>query len=257
MRGIASLADLRARLAGLPAGDDSAAAAIAERQSRLTKPLGSLGRLEEAGRLAWALAGSRDAAPRRRVGAGLRRQSWRGGPRRLSLSRLGHRPDGGEFRARGRGHQRHPRPRRLAPGWSSLFSCRARISSTARSTSRPVRTSAASPSSFPIDRPIFAGRSSTRPVVPSPATTSSSSAAERRFWTPESRRVEHALLGRDGRFDFSNLPAGDYLLAAVTHLDADDLDDPAWLEAVAAMAVHTTLADGEHKVQDIRLGHSS
>ena len=47
MSGIASLADLRARLAGLPAGDDSAAAAIAERQSRLTKPLGSLGRLEE------------------------------------------------------------------------------------------------------------------------------------------------------------------------------------------------------------------
>jgi nicotinate-nucleotide--dimethylbenzimidazole phosphoribosyltransferase len=47
MSGIASLADLRARLAGLPAGDDSAAAAIAERQSRLPKPLGSLGRLEE------------------------------------------------------------------------------------------------------------------------------------------------------------------------------------------------------------------
>jgi nicotinate-nucleotide--dimethylbenzimidazole phosphoribosyltransferase len=47
MSGIASLADLRARLADLPAGDDSAAAAIATRQSRLTKPLGSLGRLEE------------------------------------------------------------------------------------------------------------------------------------------------------------------------------------------------------------------
>ena len=47
MSGIASLADLRARLADLPAGDDSAAAAIAKRQSRLTKPLGSLGRLEE------------------------------------------------------------------------------------------------------------------------------------------------------------------------------------------------------------------
>jgi nicotinate-nucleotide--dimethylbenzimidazole phosphoribosyltransferase len=47
MSGIASLADLRARLADLPAGDDSAVAAIATRQSRLTKPLGSLGRLEE------------------------------------------------------------------------------------------------------------------------------------------------------------------------------------------------------------------
>jgi nicotinate-nucleotide--dimethylbenzimidazole phosphoribosyltransferase len=47
MSGIASLADLRARLADLPAGDASAAAAITTRQSRLTKPLGSLGRLEE------------------------------------------------------------------------------------------------------------------------------------------------------------------------------------------------------------------
>jgi nicotinate-nucleotide--dimethylbenzimidazole phosphoribosyltransferase len=38
---------LRARLADLPEGDEGAATAIAERQSRLTKPLGSLGRLEE------------------------------------------------------------------------------------------------------------------------------------------------------------------------------------------------------------------
>ena len=47
MSGIASLAELRERLADLPEGDDRAAAAIAERQSRLTKPQGSLGRLEE------------------------------------------------------------------------------------------------------------------------------------------------------------------------------------------------------------------
>jgi nicotinate-nucleotide--dimethylbenzimidazole phosphoribosyltransferase len=47
MSGIASLADIRALLEHLPPGDDDAATAIAERQSRLTKPLGSLGRLEE------------------------------------------------------------------------------------------------------------------------------------------------------------------------------------------------------------------
>lgn len=47
MSRIASLAELRERLADLPAGDDAAAAAIALRQSRLTKPQGSLGRLEE------------------------------------------------------------------------------------------------------------------------------------------------------------------------------------------------------------------
>jgi nicotinate-nucleotide--dimethylbenzimidazole phosphoribosyltransferase len=47
MSGIASLADLRGALAGLPQGDASAAAAVAARQARLTKPQGSLGRLEE------------------------------------------------------------------------------------------------------------------------------------------------------------------------------------------------------------------
>lgn len=47
MTAIASLADLRALLADLPKGDEKAAAAIVHRQSHLTKPQGSLGRLEE------------------------------------------------------------------------------------------------------------------------------------------------------------------------------------------------------------------
>jgi nicotinate-nucleotide--dimethylbenzimidazole phosphoribosyltransferase len=47
MSGIGSLSDIEAFLDHLPQGDDSAAAAIAQRQSRLTKPQGSLGRLEE------------------------------------------------------------------------------------------------------------------------------------------------------------------------------------------------------------------
>jgi len=47
MRSVASLADLRAALAQLPQGDAEAEAAVAARQARLTKPPGSLGRLEE------------------------------------------------------------------------------------------------------------------------------------------------------------------------------------------------------------------
>jgi nicotinate-nucleotide--dimethylbenzimidazole phosphoribosyltransferase len=47
MSRIASLDDLRALLDDLPKGDEAASAAIEQRQSRLTKPLGSLGRLEE------------------------------------------------------------------------------------------------------------------------------------------------------------------------------------------------------------------
>jgi nicotinate-nucleotide--dimethylbenzimidazole phosphoribosyltransferase len=47
MSAAASLDDLRASLDGLPEGDERAAHAIALRQARLTKPAGSLGRLEE------------------------------------------------------------------------------------------------------------------------------------------------------------------------------------------------------------------
>jgi nicotinate-nucleotide--dimethylbenzimidazole phosphoribosyltransferase len=47
MSGIESLAAIRALLHDLPRGDNAAAAAILRRQSRLTKPQGSLGRLEK------------------------------------------------------------------------------------------------------------------------------------------------------------------------------------------------------------------
>ncbi len=47
MSRLVSLDDLRALIDGLPKGDDAASAAIDYRQSRLTKPQGSLGRLEE------------------------------------------------------------------------------------------------------------------------------------------------------------------------------------------------------------------
>lgn len=46
MSGISSLAELRELVADLPTGDDAAEAAILARQDRLTKPRGSLGRLE-------------------------------------------------------------------------------------------------------------------------------------------------------------------------------------------------------------------
>jgi hypothetical protein len=77
---------------------------------------------------------------------------------------------------------------------------------------------------------------------------------DRRFWTSTSRRIRQALLGADGHFDISGLPAGEYFLGAVTHADADDVSDVAFLEEVAAAALRTTLAAGEHRVQDIRLG---
>ncbi len=57
-----SLEELRAACLDLPAGDDEAAAAVARRQDTLTKPRGSLGRLEEIA--AWAARWQGRATPR-------------------------------------------------------------------------------------------------------------------------------------------------------------------------------------------------
>jgi nicotinate-nucleotide--dimethylbenzimidazole phosphoribosyltransferase len=62
MSGIDSLAAIRALLHELPQGNDAAAAAILHRQSRLTKPQGSLGRLEEL--VAWLGRWQGRASPR-------------------------------------------------------------------------------------------------------------------------------------------------------------------------------------------------
>ncbi len=62
MTAFASLADLRAALASLPQGDAVAEAAVRSRQDQLTKPPGSLGRLEDA--VAWLARWQRRARPR-------------------------------------------------------------------------------------------------------------------------------------------------------------------------------------------------
>lgn len=57
-----------------------------------------------------------------------------------------------------------------------------------------------------------------------------------------------------GRFRLPSLPAGDYFLAAVAEVSQSDLADPAYLEQVAASAIRITLALGEKRVQDVRIG---
>jgi nicotinate-nucleotide--dimethylbenzimidazole phosphoribosyltransferase len=62
MTGFASFADLRAACLDLPAGDAAAAAAAARRDAALTKPPGSLGRLEDL--VVWLARWQRRALPR-------------------------------------------------------------------------------------------------------------------------------------------------------------------------------------------------
>ena len=57
----------------------------------------------------------------------------------------------------------------------------------------------------------------------------------------------------DGRFILADLPAGEYLVAALTDLDPNDWQDAAFLEQVAPAAVSVTIREGEKKTQDLRI----
>jgi hypothetical protein len=57
--------------------------------------------------------------------------------------------------------------------------------------------------------------------------------------------------GLDGRFVIRDLPAGNYLLAALIDFDPDEWQAPEFLELVAPAALRLSLAEGEQKVQNI------
>jgi hypothetical protein len=76
---------------------------------------------------------------------------------------------------------------------------------------------------------------------------------DRSLWRPRSRRVLSMRPATDGRFVFSDLPAGEYVMAALTDLDPIDLWDAAFLAQIVSAGVTVTVADGEKKVQDLRI----
>jgi hypothetical protein len=72
-------------------------------------------------------------------------------------------------------------------------------------------------------------------------------------WWPASRRNQSARPTTQGRFVFSDLPAGEYYIAALADLDPSDWQDAAFLSQVAPSAIRMSLAEGEKKVQDLRI----
>jgi hypothetical protein len=70
---------------------------------------------------------------------------------------------------------------------------------------------------------------------------------------PHSRRVQAVRPDSSGRFVLENLPAGDYLVCALTDVDDGQWNEPGFLDALVAASVRITLADGEKKVQDLQL----
>lgn len=78
-------------------------------------------------------------------------------------------------------------------------------------------------------------------------------AADKRYWTPQARRIRSTRPGTDGRFNVTNLPPGDYRIAAVVDIAQGEANDPAFLEQLVPASYAFTLAEGERKVQDLRI----
>ena len=76
---------------------------------------------------------------------------------------------------------------------------------------------------------------------------------DRSFWRPKSRRVLSVRPSSDGRFVFPDLPAGEYLIAALTDLDPIDLAEATFLEQLAPAAIKVTVVEGQKTVQDLRI----
>jgi hypothetical protein len=73
-------------------------------------------------------------------------------------------------------------------------------------------------------------------------------------WVAGSRRVVSVKPASDGAYRIRGLPPGDYYLCALSDLDVNDLYDTAFLEQLASSSIKLTLADGERKTQDLKIG---
>ncbi len=81
---------------------------------------------------------------------------------------------------------------------------------------------------------------------------------DKAMWSQSSRRIRPPVRpANDGVFKFGNLLAGEYFLAALSDFDQTDVYKPEFLEQVAAVAMKITIAEGEKKVQDLKIsgGH--
>jgi hypothetical protein len=77
---------------------------------------------------------------------------------------------------------------------------------------------------------------------------------DRAYWTLSSRRVQTARPSSDGKYTITGLPAGEYYVCAVTAVDRTEQYDPTFLDQLVPVSFKITIADGEKKTQDLRLG---
>jgi hypothetical protein len=107
---------------------------------------------------------------------------------------------------------------------------------------------------FSDQRTQLSGRITTDSGAPGDSLFMAVFPQDRSLWRPQSRRITSARADTDGRWVIQGLPPGDYFLVALTDLAPDELWDPAFLEPLLAASVRVSLADGEQKTQDLRMG---
>lgn len=77
--------------------------------------------------------------------------------------------------------------------------------------------------------------------------------SEERLWVAADRRIKAMDLAEDGKFLFEELRPGSYLLAVTNSVEPEEWLDPDFLRRLLGAAVHVTIAEGEKRVQDLRI----
>lgn len=77
--------------------------------------------------------------------------------------------------------------------------------------------------------------------------------AEEQYWLPQARRISATRPDTDGRFQFQNLPPGNYRIAAIIDAEPGEWYNPDFLRQLGPGSIAFSLSQGEAKVQDIRL----
>ena len=76
---------------------------------------------------------------------------------------------------------------------------------------------------------------------------------DRRYWKALSTRVSRVKPSSDGSYSFTNLPAGEYLLAAVTDIDPGEPLDAEMLEQIAPAAVKVRITGATVTIQNLQI----
>lgn len=77
--------------------------------------------------------------------------------------------------------------------------------------------------------------------------------ADERLWMAQSRRIVSVRPASDGKYRLPDLAGGDYLLSAVTDVEQFQWNDPAFLTQLKAAAIRITIAEGDKKIQDLKI----